>query len=229
MASALGALYGIYNAAFTPLLDAGAHLSVAAFSLGLAAVFTLIYWKFLDVEKQQELREELNDRRELMEQAQEHDDTEKVSEHMSEMMDLNRKFMMLNIKPMIATMVFVALIFPWLGATFSPGVPVNETMQLQYGSQETSFTLQNDTADFSGLKVEPGDSFRRLGVQWEYQGVKTGGGLFSSGGERAKFSAVFVPLPVSLPLIGDELNWLGFYALIAMPLTYGFRKALGIA
>jgi len=33
---------------------------------------------------------------------------------MQETMKHNQKMMMLNFKPMIATMVFVALVFPWL-------------------------------------------------------------------------------------------------------------------
>ena len=45
---------------------------------------------------------------------------------------------------------------------------------------------------------------------------------------QLKLNAEFVPLPVNLPFVGNALNWLGFYFILIMPLTYVFRKLLGV-
>jgi len=58
---------------------------------------------------------------------------------------------------------------------------------------------------------------------------RTGGFMSPQRGQSFKATASFVKLPISVPFIGDELNWLGFYILIAMPLTWIFRKMLGVA
>jgi uncharacterized membrane protein (DUF106 family) len=236
--SLLAQLFAFYDVMFQPLLAMSHYYALAFFSVALAGTFSLIYWRFLDIEKQQELKEKLNEQQEKMKEARENDETDKVSEHMSKSLELNQKFMMLNFKPMIVTMLFVGLFFPWLGATFSPGIDLQESNshyagELEYASSTETIEVYdgNDTRlMIEDQEVRPGETFEAHGITWEFSNVKEGGGFFStSEGLNAKVSAVFVPLPFSLWYIGDALNWLGFYILMAMPLTFGFRKMLGIA
>lgn len=42
------------------------------------------------------------------------------------------------------------------------------------------------------------------------------------------YKDLVVNLPFSVPFIGMELNWLGWYIIAAMPFTWIFRKALGV-
>lgn len=237
--SMLAQLFAFYDVIFQPLLSMSPYYSLAFFSVALAGAFSLIYWRFLDIERQQELKEKLNEQQEKMKEARENDETDKVSEHMSKSLELNQKFMMLNFKPMIVTMLFVGLFFPWLGATFSPTVDLQQTDsmytgELDYASDAVELEVHegNDTyMVVNDQEVRPGETFEAHDIKWEFRSVnEDGGGFFSSSeGLSAKVSAVFVPLPFSLWYIGSALNWLGFYILLAMPLTFAFRKMLGIA
>ncbi|MBY6294242.1 DUF106 domain-containing protein [Nanohaloarchaea archaeon H01] len=238
--SFLTGLYGFYNAIFEPVLAAGPYVALAFFSASLAAVFSIIYWLLLDIEKNKKLKEKISDTQDLMKEARKNDNSEKASEHMQKTMELNQKMMMLNFKPMIATMVFVALIFPWLGATFSPAVDMNQVGnstyegKFTYAGQTTSIQVtesnETDTLEIGDQKVTEGERFNHMKTEWEFKrfGEKKGG-LFSSGnGQVTQLSGVFVDLPFGIPLAGNELNWLGFYIFIAMPLTFLFRKLLGV-
>lgn len=229
-------LFGFYNTLFQPLLAAGPYVSLGFFSAALAALFAIIYWIFLDVERADEIKEKLNDYQEKMKQARENDKHDKASEHMKKTLQLNQKFMMLNLKPMLATVVFVGLFFPWLGNTYAPNIQLNETEnstfsgQLEYAGQSQEVRVLNVS---SGVMVQSGesevavrDTLNMLGVSWQVVS-------FHSIQEepfdaRLKLNAEFVPLPISLPYVGDALNWLGFYFVLIMPLTYVFRKALGV-
>lgn len=239
--SFLTVLYGFYNTLFEPILALGPYTALAFFSAALAALFSIIYWFLLDIEKNKELKEKISDRQEKMKEARKEENTEKASEHMQKTMELNQKMMMLNFKPMIATMLFVGLIFPWLGATFSPTVDMQSVGENSYRGNfsyagETKQLLVTNTSEGIAMEVDSqeideGDTFEFHGIEWRFKsfGDKTGG-FFSSGGEGkvTKLSSVFVTLPFSLPFAGSALNWLGFYILIAMPLTIIFRKLLGV-
>lgn len=245
IAPILTALYSFYNVIFQPLLALGPYVSLGFFSVCLAGLFSLIYWHFLNIERADELKEKMNHHQDKMKEARSNDMTEKASEHMKKSMEVNQELMKENFKPMIGTMVFVALVFPWLGATFAPAVqlePVQDNQSMQtykgnfsYANQITEITVQNSSEQtkliVDNQEALQGESVRIQGFEWAFKGIKEKNpGLFSNkDGTFATFNGKFVNLPFSLPFIGGALNWLGFYILIAMPLTYIFRKVLGVA
>lgn len=236
----LTAIYGFYNTLFQPLLTIGPYISLGFFSTVLAGLFSLIYWFLLDIDRADDIKEELSEHQDKMKEARSNDESDKASEHMQKTMQLNQELMKLNIKPMIATMLFVALIFPWLGNTFSPAVELEQTEdqlyegELNYAGKVQQIQVDNSTNPatiaLDNESVEVGEVITALGMDWETRRFGENGGFFSSSeGHVLKISAKFIDLPFSLPYIGGALNWLGFYILIAMPLTYIFRKFLGVA
>jgi len=242
IASFLAGLYGFYNTIFNPILALGPYMALGIFSGALAALFSLIYWWLLDIEKQKEIKEKINNKKEKMKEARKNNNTEEASEHMQETMKHNQKMMMLNFKPMIATMVFVALVFPWLGATFAPTVELSQqandtyTGEFAYNGKSGQLTVingTNQTVDFNGQQTDIDGSFDAYGVTWDITKFgESGGGFLGSSihtGTVLSLNARFIELPFSLPLAGSALNWLGFYIIIAMPLTFIFRKMLGVA
>lgn len=237
----LTAMYGFYNTIFQPLLALGPYVSLGFFSAVLAGLFSVIYWALLDIERADEIKDKLSEHQEKMKEARSNSNSDKASEHMQESMKLNQKLMKLNIKPMIATMVFVALIFPWLGHTFSPTVKLDQDGSsyngtFKYAGQTAPVTVDNSTSPASitigDSTVEMDEDVQVFGIDWEtrYFGESSGGFLGTGGsGTILKLSAKFIPLPLSIPFAGSTLNWLGFYIVVAMPLTYVFRKLLGVA
>lgn len=235
----LSTLFRFYNTVFEPVLSLGPYIALAFFSAMLAGVFSLIYWRLLDIEKADKIKDKLSDHQEKMKEARKEDKTDEASEHMQKTMQLNQRLMKLNIKPMIATMVFVALIFPWLGSTYSPGIELTETGdnfyegEFQYAGNNAPVTVDNSSEELEitidGEDVEINDRIEKFGITWEVRRFGDKTGFFSGEGTVLGLSAEFIQLPFSLPYIGPALNWLGFYILIAMPLTFTFRKALGVA
>lgn len=231
-------LFELYDQLFLPILTMGPYAALFVFSAALAGIFSLIYWKFLDIERKNEIKEKLNDKQEKMKEARKNDESEKASEFMQETMKLNQKMMKLNIKPMIVTMLFVALIFPWLSATYSPNIYLEEADdnifegEFSYASSSMDVIVDNSTEDLNvtlgSQDRSMGDSIDFQGITWRLDRFGENGGFFSREGVSLRLKAEFIPLPFDLWYIGSALNWLGFYILIAMPLTFIFRKSLGV-
>lgn len=240
IAGLLTALYSFYNAVFQPILGMGPYLALGFFSACLAALFSAIRWWLLDHEKADKIQDKISEHQEKMKEARENENHEKASEHTKKVFKQNQRFMMLNMKPMIGTMVFVALIFPWLGATFAPTVQLQETGNntfqgnFTYAGTQTPVTVDNTSEtvqlQLDNQTVEPGEAANINGFDWTFKGIHdaTPGFFSNNEGTVATFNGKFVNLPFSLPWIGGALNWLGFYILIAMPMTFALNKALGI-
>jgi len=231
-------LFGFYNTLFEPVLALGPYYALGFFSAGLAGLFSLIYWYLLDIDRADKLKKKIKDKQQAMKDARKDEETDKASDFMQETMQLNQKLMMLNFKPMIATMIFVSLIFPWLSYTFSPDIPLEEengiyTGQLEYGGESVPITVENNSEMVLRLddqEAYTGESVTAHGISWEFNRfTEDNGGIFSVyDGTTANMRAEFVDLPFRLPFAGNTLNWLGFYIILAMPLTFLFRKLLGV-
>mgnify|MGYP002761167310 FL=1 len=231
----LAPLFSFYDGVFQPLLAAGPYVSLGFFSAALAALFAVIYWFLLDVERADEIKDKLNKYQDKMKEARENDKDDEASKHLKKTLQLNQKFMMLNIKPMLATIVFVGLFFPWLGNTYAPNVDMNQTDnstftgQLQYAGNTQELKVSNESSvlvESSNSTAGIKEDIEVLDVRWQVAGFQSLQGENSDA--RLKLNAEFVPLPVSLPFVGNALNWLGFYFILIMPLTYVFRKLLGV-
>jgi len=238
----LATLFEFYDAIFRPILQLGPYFSLIIFAASLALIFSLIYWKFLDKEKADKIKNKISDHQDKMKEAREEDDKEATQKHLAETLELNQKFMLVSMRPMMVTMLFVALIFPWFGATYSPAVPLdhvdNQTYEgtLEFAQQEQDFQLEvqedNQTIlTFNNETYETGDRVNEFGVNWHIRNYNPdNGGWFSTvDGPALHVSAEFYQLPRPLPLIGEGFNWLGFYILLVMPLSITIRKALGVA
>lgn len=234
----LATLFGFYDTIFQPLLVQGPYISLAVVAAALALIISLLYWLILDKEERDRIKEKLDKQQEKMKEAQKDDDKD-ASEYMKKSFELNRKFMMVNFKPSIATMVIVMLIFPWLGATYSPAIDMqqsgNSTFQgnLTYAQQDTPITVDNSTSNVTvlidGEEYTIGDKFSEHGIDWRIKKFSySEGGFTNTEGYKLKTSAEFIQLPIGIPFAGDELNWLGFYIVVLMPLSILFRKLLGV-
>jgi uncharacterized membrane protein (DUF106 family) len=236
IAAVLTPLFSFYDVVFQPLLAMGPYVSLLFFSVLLAGLFSVIYWFLLDIERADEIKEKLNEYQDKMKEAREEDEEEKASEHLKKTLHLNQKFMMLNLKPMIATMVFVGLFFPWLGATYAPKVQMDQvsnntfTGEMNYAGETQKIQVTNSSGNIevniSGESRSLQDEVSIFDIDWRLSSFKQADA--ETYDAKMKVAAEFVKLPFSLPLVGGALNWLGFYIIIVMPLTYIFRKLLGV-
>ncbi|QGA80960.1 EMC3/TMCO1 family protein [Candidatus Nanohalobium constans] len=240
IAGLLTALYSFYNVVFQPVLSLGPYIALGFFSACLAILFSGIRYWLLDHEKAEKIQDKISEKQEKMKEARENDNHEKASKHTKDVFKHNQEFMLLNMKPMIGTMLFVALIFPWLGATFAPTAQITQTTgqmyegNFTYAQTQTPITVDNTTEtpvlQVDNQSIEPGEAAKINGFKWTYKGIKekTPGFFSNTEGTVANFNGKFIQLPFTLPWIGGALNWLGFYIIITMPMTLILNKTLGI-
>ena len=113
----MNAYYGVLNTVFAPVLA----LPPAAGELAVAAVITFVITLFYKVMVNQAKVKELWDQqKEIQREVKklQKDSPEEANKKMSEMLKLNNTLMMLNMKPMLPTMLIVILVFPWVASTF---------------------------------------------------------------------------------------------------------------
>lgn len=229
--SILTPLFEFYNALFQPLLQFGPYPSLIFFSTLLAALFSVIYWFLLDIERADRIKKKINKYQDRMKEAREEDEQDKASKHFKKTLELNQRFMMLNLKPMLATMVFVALFFPWLGNTYAPTIEMdsfNETGfngTIDYAGEEVTVNAINNSGEMQYF-TDGNENVYAYGLDWEVTSFKQI--QSQSHDAELKVNGRFVDLPFSIPLAGEAFNWLGFYILIVMPMTFIFRKLLGV-
>jgi uncharacterized membrane protein (DUF106 family) len=109
--------YGALSFIFAPILGlppAVGELIIAAF---ITLIITLFYKYLVNQNKVKEIRDKT---KELQKQIKEAKDKETTNKLTTEMFSLSNQQMKMTFKPMMITLVFVVLIFPWLGTAF-PG------------------------------------------------------------------------------------------------------------
>ncbi len=223
-----------FDPLFAPLLGVGspltgARLTIAAVSVVLAGILSIVYYLLMDLEAYQELQDRREELNEKMKEAREEGDMEESKEHMSKMSDLTMDNMKIMMKPMLASMVIFFLILPWMYVTFVPIADLNPvdngyTGDIELNGRTMPFEVVNGTEPVvivEGEEHAVGDSFTMEDLPWKVKDIDLEN-------RQVRFAAEIVQLPFSLPLVGDELGWLSTYILVVIPFNFLFRKLLGI-
>lgn len=224
-------IFGFYSSFFQPLLALRPpHIALGVFAVILAGLYSLVHWYVGDHEKIASIKENMEEHQSKAKGAE---DEEQAAKHQKKAMSLQQKMMVANFKPILVIMVFSILFFPWMRATYSPTVQLNKTGNHTYRGQMTYagrrgqvkvIGSSSPVVQTQGQEAELGEKIEILGVKWQ---VKN----FKQDGQKARLSlnADFLDLPFSLPLVGNAVNWLGFYMLLSLPFSNLFRRLLGIA
>ncbi len=224
-------------------------ISLGLLSAVVAAIISLFYVILIDKEEYNRVREKQKELQEKMKEAQEEDDMETANKYMSESMSMQKKFMKLSIKPMIASMFIFFLFIPWVLTSFVPvvdmapaddaanttyegeftflGGELSPELQASFGTVQARQVNGTGVLIYNGETYEAGDKVEAGGLEWQLRNVR----FHEEDDERsatAKLAFRFVPLPFGLPLIGDSFEWLGAYILFQLPFTFLFRKMLGV-
>jgi len=195
-------------------------------AIALIAVIILIiinaFYRFLiDQNKAQQVKDRMQ---ELQKQAKQHKgDETKAKELMKETMAEQNKLMKMNMKPMIASFIIVAVLLPYMASLYSDAIatPDGQTPFKLYGKDYT-FTKTDSQISVSGAQsfdcqlpcrqVIDGNTWKVLAE-----------------GSKVKFELVAATLPSGLPLVGGwELGWIWWYILVSIPLSLIIRPLYGI-
>ena len=191
---------------FSWLLKYPDWIAIGFVAILVSLVNALIYKYIGNAEKMKEIKGKMKS---LMEEYRK----KKSKKTLKEVDKLQSEYMSLSLKPMLFSLLFVFLVFPWLAQA--------------YGTKEgTNFILmgKNITVSYDGTYHIRGDLNLDTGKLFQIDG-KT---FKLSGTEKFKVSRVVIELPFSLPLIGKEIGWILYYIIIAIPSSMLARKALGV-
>jgi len=111
------AYYKFLTLVFSPILSLHPAIAELIIAGMITFVITLFYKFLVDQKKMKSIREKI---KEMQKEAKEHQktDPEKANKITAEMFKLTNQQMKTNMKPMIVTLLFVILIFPWLKTVF---------------------------------------------------------------------------------------------------------------
>ncbi|MDY6789609.1 MAG: EMC3/TMCO1 family protein [Candidatus Nanohaloarchaea archaeon] len=211
-------------------------VSLGLFSAVVALLISLTYVVLIDREEYNRIRDKQKELQEKMKEAQDNDNMDKVNEYMKESMSMQKKFFKVSLKPIFASMFIFFLVVPWILHTF---VPVVELQQADNGFRG-NFEFMG--AEMGELKVEnrskghvlvsKGEEYKvngelaLAGTTWEVENIQLAKNSETTA--EVKLAFEFVKFPFSIPLIGNSLEWLGFYIITQIPFTIAFRKMLGL-
>ena len=116
-----------FNAAFGPVMALPSPWNIAAISLILTLITTIIYKYTTDQKLMKELKDEM---KHMQGQMKEHKhDTKKVMEIQKVVMEKNMKYMMQSFKPMLFTFIPIIFIFGWLSNYFKMQAAAGQPFQ----------------------------------------------------------------------------------------------------
>lgn len=144
---------------FSPLVAGSMFAGLTTASVAMSSLTTLFYKFLVDQASMKEVRKDMEFHRDAANAAQKEKNIQKMNESVSKMMELNKKYFSLSMKPLLFSLLVFAVVFPWM---------------------------------------------------------------------TERFADVVVKLPFSLPFIGNDLGWFGWYFLLAVPASVITRKLLDI-
>ncbi len=202
----------VIDAILNPLLSLSDWLSILIFATFIIIITNLIYKFSLDQKKVVEMKSRM---KEIQKKSKEAPNEEKMK-YLSEMNDVNSKYMKMTMKPMLITMIVVLLFIPWLNHNYGDiALKTNGTLVIT--GQNMSYVVGDNYVLIDGKNLTNGQMFK-VGDK-EFQVVL---------GRKNKLSRVIVRSPVPLPITGKSWGWLAYYFIISIPLSIGLRKIMKV-
>jgi len=220
-----------------PLLD---FISIFEPSIGIIIFATIVLgiinlcYKYLVNQKEAKIiKLRIKELSEEMKKYQKEKNIEKVNEILRESMQENSKLMRMTMKPMLISFIVIIILLPGIANLFVYSAPLinnvgNVTInnEIYYVEKSDGLIIVKGNDFFANFSTSTKVNKQISGGAW-YISYKQGG-LFG-GPERVEFERVVAFLPgFSLPIVGNDFGWLGWYILVSIPLAIIIRKVLGI-
>ena len=227
------------------MIEMTPFLTITLISVGLSVTISVIYRVLTKPDEIRKMKDDMKFHKEKMNQAKKDGNKEKMNEYAGEMMKASQKQFRTSMKPMMATMLIFFLLLGWLNTNFG-GVSADFSENpdakfayadiehgLYYESTGDSFRTGvdfNDDGTFSeGEMFDEGEIFAFNGAMWKAGPMMEGFYMFATPKENSvHFEMYIAEMPFSLPFIGSHLSWFWWYIFISLPVTFIFRKLLGV-
>ena len=228
-------IINIGNILFSPLLGLEPVYTVSLVAFFLSLVFVIANKVLVNQDKLKHVKREMKTVQKQIKKAKAKNNEKEMKNLWAKSMKLNHQQLKMVLKPMMVSMLLIFMVFPWMKFTYGDVIsPVNESSALFVrGDFENPFTVHVGVGggdvtfvdDVTGKVYSLGDTVMLSGMEWiiEYK-PSSGGDDMSS----VVFKTMKVKLPISLPLVGGFVGWLGMYILMSIPSTIILRKLFGV-
>ena len=191
-------------------------IAVTVISAILLVVINAFYRFMINQDRAGQLKAQA---RELSKQAKA-SDPEKSKELMKETMGVQRQIMKMNMKPMILSLIVVAVLLPFLAVTFNDVEFARDTGEFTANGKMYTFSVQGENSlTIAGQDCSLPCKVILGNVRWNVQAAE----------EKVKVSLIAAQIPPGVPGIGGwELGWIWWYILSSIPLAIIIRVAYGI-
>ena len=224
-------LFNVINTTYTPFVEMGPLYAIAAVSITISLILALAYKFLANQNKIKYARTELKELKTKMDAAKKKGNQKEMQKLFEKSLELNNQQLMLNMKPLLASMVLIALFLPWLAYAYGDvNAPVADNKGAYiYDKTNESFTItQNSepTITFDNTALKPAKNGDEIQI-----GGMTRKVIIEQSDNKVtavKFDGYIANLPFSLPIFGNTVGWLGLYIIISMPATFLFRKMLNV-
>ncbi|MFH1420872.1 MAG: EMC3/TMCO1 family protein [Candidatus Aenigmatarchaeota archaeon] len=183
-------------------------ISIFMFSIIILVIINICY-KFLikqdEIAAMKRVSKELNRK---MKKSRKENNTDETKKLMSESMKVSNQMMKKTMKPMIVSLIVVALLLPWAHAHYN---------DVYIAKNQSSIMLDGEEINVASLSI-PAEKIVIAGNIWNIFEVD----------DKIQFQRVVAALPISLPMFGDDLGWLGWYFIVSIPFMFIIRKLMGI-
>jgi uncharacterized membrane protein (DUF106 family) len=200
--------------AYTPIV------AVTIFSVIVLIIINLFYRILMNQSEAKQIKEKSKELNKQMRALQKEGKRDEANKLLSEVMRENSKIMRMTMKPMLVSFIIVIVLLPWLSEAYG-----DRTVAMENNIGKFNFRgVEYDVSRSGNIITVNGQTACTSCVQ------KIGDSFFEITEDQGKirFAPVIAMLPVSLPVVGNNLGWLGWYILVSIPVVIFTRKLMRI-
>lgn len=189
--------------------------------IGLALMFVInLGYKFLiKQDDAKAIKQRIEDINKQMKEEQKSKNMAKVNELLSDMLKENNKLMKMTLKPMLVSFVIVLVFLPMVNSAYG-----DRFATLTDGKGTVDLGQEYDVEKINST-VMIGSESCTMACQKKIDGYDW---VISEDQGKIKFARIIVYLPIALPIIGNDLGWLGWYIISSIPIIIILRKLMKI-
>jgi uncharacterized membrane protein (DUF106 family) len=204
---------------FNPLLGLQPALAILIFSAFVLFIINIFYKVLIKQHLAKAIKDRQKELSKRMQEERKAGNMDKMNALMKESLSENSKLMRMTMKPMIVSFVVVIIFLPWLHSVYGDvTAPMqNNTGIAALGGINHSFSINGKTLSSDFRKCD-GNCF--IINNRTYEVMKEGNAM--------KFAPIVATFPFSMPLLGYNVGWLGWYILVSIPLVVILRKLMKI-
>ncbi len=225
-------LYSTIETICAPLIAMGPIYAIAAISTFISLLLSICYKLLVNQNKVKYIRTELKELKTKMNAAKKKGKDKELKTLFDKSLKLNNQQLMLNMKPLIASMVLITLFLPWLSHAYgditvnledNKGIYTYKDIKENFTiTQDTETTITFENPELGTLKegaeINIGDRTHIIEIKKKDDKI-----------DKVTFNSFRANLPFTIPIFNKStVGWLGLYIIISMPTTFLFRKILNV-